>query len=592
MSNGGSIEVVNPDVGIIVSPAQGPPGVRGSSILNGARDPFNSDGLDGDWWINTATAFIAGPKAGGFWPVGISMVGPPGPTGNVGATGATGTQGQQGPPGPGASVLSGAGPPTTATGMSGDFYIDIASVAYNIYGPKTTSWPPPYALAGPTGPAGPQGAQGVAGPTGPTGPQGSAGPPGITGAPGATGPTGAQGPQGIQGPTGAAGATGQGVPVGGAAGTVLQKNSATNYDTIWATAGATGVSSWNTRTGAVTLTLADVTGVGGAPLASPALTGTPTAPTATQSTSTTQLATTSFVVGQASSSNPAMNGVAAPGIATTFSRWDHVHPSDTSMLPLTGGMLTGSISIDGASGTARRISGTTGGVKRWEIDLGDSTAEGGSSTGSNFAVVGYNDAGTVINSPITIPRVTGRVSVANGLTVAAGSIIINNAVNGFLVGPGSVGAINNQSGANISTAGSVFESSATAIFANKIGANGTAISMMQGGVSCGSITVANQNQTIYNTSSDIRLKSDAQPFDAGPILDATQVYYFKWTNSGTWSYGVMAQEAVEVFPDAVTHDEQLDHWGVDYSKYVPLLLNEIKALRASVAALKARVGMA
>lgn len=58
------------------------------------------------------------------------------------------------------------------------------------------------------------------------------------------------------------------------------------------------VASWNTRTGAVTMTLADVTGVGGAPLASPTFTGIPSAPTATAGTNTTQLATTAFVLGQ------------------------------------------------------------------------------------------------------------------------------------------------------------------------------------------------------------------------------------------------------------------------------------------------------
>ena len=60
-------------------------------------------------------------------------------------------------------------------------------------------------------------------------------------------------------------------------------------------ASTTGVSSFNTRTGAVTLTLTDVENAGGAPIASPALTGTPTAPTAATGVSTTQLATTAFV---------------------------------------------------------------------------------------------------------------------------------------------------------------------------------------------------------------------------------------------------------------------------------------------------------
>lgn len=62
-----------------------------------------------------------------------------------------------------------------------------------------------------------------------------------------------------------------------------------------AVAAVTGVASFNTRTGAVSLTLADVTAVGGAPIASPTFTGVPAAPTATPATSTTQLATTAFV---------------------------------------------------------------------------------------------------------------------------------------------------------------------------------------------------------------------------------------------------------------------------------------------------------
>ena len=55
------------------------------------------------------------------------------------------------------------------------------------------------------------------------------------------------------------------------------------------------VTSFNGRTGAITLTTADITGAGGAPLASPALSGTPSAPTAAGGTNTTQLATTGFV---------------------------------------------------------------------------------------------------------------------------------------------------------------------------------------------------------------------------------------------------------------------------------------------------------
>jgi hypothetical protein len=96
------------------------------------------------------------------------------------------------------------------------------------------------------------------------------------------------------------------------------------------------------------------------------------------------------------------------------------------------------------------------------------------------------------------------------------------------------------------------------------------------------------SSTGYATTSDGRLKDDLQPFDAGPIIDATMVYDFRWKETGERAHGVIAQEAVEVFAEAVTHNEEFDVFGVDYSKFVPLLLQEIKDLRARVAQLEAK----
>jgi len=67
-----------------------------------------------------------------------------------------------------------------------------------------------------------------------------------------------------------------------------------------------------------------------ASIASPALTGTPTAPTAGVDTSTTQVATTAFVLGQAGTTAPVMNGTAGIGSSKRYARADHVHPADTS----------------------------------------------------------------------------------------------------------------------------------------------------------------------------------------------------------------------------------------------------------------------
>ena len=107
------------------------------------------------------------------------------------------------------------------------------------------------------------------------------------------------------------------------------------------------------------------------------------------------------------------------------------------------------------------------------------------------------------------------------------------------------------------------------------------------GSAVGSITTT-AAATAFNTSSDERLKTDLQAFDAGRIVDATDVYSYKWkdVDSSERFYGVMAQQAQAIYPAAVTYLAEQDWYGIDYSKYVPVLLQELKALRARVATLE------
>lgn len=88
-----------------------------------------------------------------------------------------------------------------------------------------------------------------------------------------------------------------------------------------------------------------------APLASPALTGTPTAPTASANTNTTQVATTAYVVGQASQTStvPLENGTGAAGTSLRYSREDHVHPTDPTRAPIASPTFTGTVTV-GSSG--------------------------------------------------------------------------------------------------------------------------------------------------------------------------------------------------------------------------------------------------
>jgi hypothetical protein len=90
-----------------------------------------------------------------------------------------------------------------------------------------------------------------------------------------------------------------------------------------------------------------------APTASPTFTGTPAAPTAAADTNTTQVATTAYVVGQAGSTNPVMDGTATVGTSLRFSRQDHVHPSDTSRATSTH--VHGNITNAGAIGSTANL---------------------------------------------------------------------------------------------------------------------------------------------------------------------------------------------------------------------------------------------
>jgi hypothetical protein len=117
---------------------------------------------------------------------------------------------------------------------------------------------------------------------------------------------------------------------------------------------------------------------------------------------------------------------------------------------------------------------------------------------------------------------------------------------------------------------------------------GAIIGFHCGGVNVGSIAV-NGTSTGYNTTSDARLKEDLKPFDAGHIIDDTEVYDFRWKSTGERSYGVIAQQAAEVYATPSFHDEDQDRWYIDYSKYVPVMLQELKSLRARIAEFERRL---
>jgi hypothetical protein len=113
-------------------------------LLTGTVAPSNGLGTDGDSYLNTVTATLYSPKAGGVWPAGIPLIGPAGSQGNQGPNGLNGK-----------TIYNGTVPPGIGIGNDGDFYVD--TLAKMFYGPKSGSWPAGFLIQGVQGIQGPQG---------------------------------------------------------------------------------------------------------------------------------------------------------------------------------------------------------------------------------------------------------------------------------------------------------------------------------------------------------------------------------------------------------------------------------------------------
>jgi hypothetical protein len=174
---------------------KGEKGDSGSAVLYGPNDPTNVIGNPGDFYVNTTTHMMFGPKAD-TWPPGFSLIGPQGPQGIQGIQGPVGPQGIQGVPGN--TVLYGPADPVAGTGIDGNFYINTNT--HFMFGPKAAgAWPAGFSMIGPLGP------QGVVGPQGLKGDKGDKGDQGDQGLQGIKGDKGDKGDQGIQGPVGPVG---------------------------------------------------------------------------------------------------------------------------------------------------------------------------------------------------------------------------------------------------------------------------------------------------------------------------------------------------------------------------------------------------
>jgi hypothetical protein len=160
----------------------------------------------------------------------------------------------------------------------------------------------------------------------------------------------------------------------------------------------------------------------------------------------------------------------------------------------------------------------------------------------------------------------------------------------------------------------------------RTGSDGSVIDIQNDGSTVGSISVSGSS-TSFNTSSDYRLKTDAQPMTgASARVQALNPVNFEWIADGTRVDGFLAHEAQAVVPEAVTgtkdamRDEEYevtpaveatyddegneltaavdavmgtrsvpDYQGIDQSKLVPLLTAALQEALTKIDNLETRL---
>ena len=206
----------------------------------------------------------------------------------------------------------------------------------------------------------------------------------------------------------------------------------------------------------------------------------------------------------------------------------------------------------------------------------------------------------------------------NGVQVASGTGLISNGTLGLsaLNGPILFATNGTAEVARFTTTGqlcinstsgngklSVVTTNATALYVLNNGSSSDCIETNVGGTGVqhinfyyqgtltGSITPISNTGVAYNVTSDQRLKTNIiDASEATSDLLAVKVRSFDWkVNNVNQKYGMIAQELLEVAPDAVhvPADPEL-MMGVDYSKLVPMMIKTIQELTTRLAALESK----
>jgi len=217
---------------------------------------------------------------------------------------------------------------------------------------------------------------------------------------------------------------------------------------------------------------------------------------------------------------------------------------------------------------------------------------------------GYGGILTFLTNGASAGTLAERMRIDSSGNVLVGTTSASAKITSRNTGGTAYSAVINSSGSGMQVTSEGSSNTMTALtFRTNYGAVGS--------ITCGSATA-------YNTSSDYRLKTDAQPMTGATArLKQLNPVNFQWIADGTRVDGFLAHEAQAIVPESVTgtkdaikpetyevtpavvdadgneitpavlgvHDVP-DYQGIDQAKLVPLLVATIQELEARITALE------
>jgi hypothetical protein len=246
-----------------------------------------------------------------------------------------------------------------------------------------------------------------------------------------------------------------------------------------------------------------------------------------------------------------------------------------------------------AAGDTGLIYGMEAGVRRWAVELGN--------TASDFTVSAFNNAGTYTNTPITINRTSGAVSLAattpsssstTGALVVTGGVGIGGALHS-LTGPIRI-ATEIHLGGTLQKFGLAFDGTthwglAVAQISGTVGGSYVAF-VNSANSAIGSIQQATGTSVVYNTVSDGRHKPNRERLAldyARGIIDALEVYNFDKDGNAIRGIGLVAQQAHSIHKSLATPgrtDE--DWWMAEKAAPMPFVIANVQQLNQRLDALE------